>query len=763
MPSIPDRAIRILSFEDSAADFKQLEQYLGALRMDYELTRVTRLSQGLKRLSDYAFDVILLDLGLPDCVGLDTLDAVMAVERDAVVLVFGEADTDGQIERLSLVKGAKDYLVKKTLSPELLVRSIRFSLENWHLERLCAAQTADAQQKDEVLRSVFDASADGLLVLSEDSTIRFLNACAATVLEASTDSLVGEIFPFDLSVGEQSEFEIPAASGDLQVFHLKVEAIQWEGAPAQLVVLTDVTALRKSQARNVRQLKAQQILLDHVPNALIAVDRQGRVLELNTEAGNLLGSQDGELLGKPLKTALKLKNADSHMPIRNSFKYLTQDMLQAGAEEHDFYVSDATGEDVPASVVWVPTEDSGDLNWAGLVLIEDFRKIRRTDDVLFEIERSQTLSRLASGIAHDFNNILTAVLGNLSVARLGLAAEHSEAPRLVAAEKAALQAKSLTHQLLTFSRAGTPIIQPTTIKDLVCDCTEFLLRGSNVKCDVHAEAALWAVDADEGQIGQVVNNLIINADEAMPDGGSICLNLKNAAIDADSVAGLAAGEYVCIEVVDDGVGIDAKVQARIFDAYFTTKDRGNGLGLASSFSIIKNHKGTITVDSEKGVGTTFRVYLPRTEGAIEVEESVSEMEPAVDAVSSDRVGRILVMDDMEAMLLVAGEILKMLGYEVTLTSDGLEAIETYKQAKEAGEPFDVVIFDLTVPGGMGGEEACERLLEYDPELVAIASSGYTTSNVMNDYESSGFKAVVPKPYRINEMRDVLERLLSANV
>ena len=232
--------------------------------------------------------------------------------------------------------------------------------------------------------------------------------------------------------------------------------------------------------------------------------------------------------------------------------------------------------------------------------------------------------------------------------------------------------------------------------------------------------------------------------------------MKNAKLRANAVPGLKPGDYVCIDVTDNGSGIEPELLKQVFDPYFTTKVGGNGLGLASCYSIVKKHQGVITVDSVLGVGTSFKVYLPRATRWVEAPQKA---EPEDDTIHSGA-GRILVMDDMEAMMTVAGEILEMLGYEVQLTSDGRSAITAYKNAKDSGKPFDAVIFDLTVPGGMGGEEACQILREYDPGLIAIASSGYTTSNVMSDYESAGFRAVVPKPYRIKEMSAVLHRILS---
>ena len=387
----------------------------------------------------------------------------------------------------------------------------------------------------------------------------------------------------------------------------------------------------------------------------------------------------------------------------------------------------------------------------------------KAEDELFESEKLESISLLAGGIAHDLNNMLSAILGNISILRIELGEGNQHSAKLVAVEKATLQARLLTQQLLTFSKGGAPALEVTTIAEMVEECAQFILRGSKVKCTIEKEDDLWSIDADKGQISQVVNNLIINANQAMPDGGDIRIRMRNLQVRHSEVPALKLGDYICIEVRDQGIGISPQNLKKIFNPYFTTKTKGNGLGLASSYSIITMHKGTITAESSIGKGSIFRVYLPKSiQKALAKSNQVEadKEEPANEGIHRGK-GRILVMDDMEAMMTVAGEILTVLGYDVEYSTNGNEAIKAYKAAKNAGNPFDACVFDLTVTGGMGGEEAANILIDYDPNLVAIASSGYTTSDVMSDYKNSPFKAVLPKPYRIKEMSDVLHELLNS--
>jgi signal transduction histidine kinase len=348
---------------------------------------------------------------------------------------------------------------------------------------------------------------------------------------------------------------------------------------------------------------------------------------------------------------------------------------------------------------------------------------KRAADELFKSEKIDSISLLAGGIAHDFNNMLSAILGNISMIRIDLEEGHQHSAKLVAAEKAALQARLLTQQLLTFSKGGAPSLEVTTVSEMVEECAQFILRGSKVKCSIEKDDGLWPVDADKGQISQVINNLIINANQAMPEGGEIRIRMSNLHVRHAEIPALKFGDYICIEVRDEGNGISPQNLKKIFDPYFTTKKKGNGLGLASSYSIITSHKGTITVDSSIGQGSIFRVYLAKSIQLAPRKSNPSEAkkkETAREKIHRGK-GRILVMDDMEAMMVVAGEILTVLGYDVEYSTDGNEAIKAYKAAKDEGNPFDACVFDLTVPGGMGGEEAANVLIDYDPNLVAIAS------------------------------------------
>ena len=321
------------------------------------------------------------------------------------------------------------------------------------------------------------------------------------------------------------------------------------------------------------------------------------------------------------------------------------------------------------------------------------------------------------------------------------------------AEMASARAQALTNQLLTFAKGGAPLKETALVEDIIKESSSFVLRGSKSHCGISIEEGLWPAEVDVGQISQVINNIVINANQAMPEGGIIQVAAVNLMIDYRHDLPLEPGRYIRISIKDQGVGIAQKHLLNIFDPYFTTKHEGSGLGLATSFSIIKKHDGHIAVESQLGVGTTFHIYLPASE------KRVPEKPEKEETRLIKGHGRILVMDDEASLRKMLGRMLKDLGYESEFAKDGAEALRIYKDTQESEKPYDAVILDLTIPGGMGGKEAIKKLLEIDPEVKAIVSSGYSDDPVLANFQEYGFKGMMPKPFEFRSLGKVLHEVL----
>ncbi len=382
----------------------------------------------------------------------------------------------------------------------------------------------------------------------------------------------------------------------------------------------------------------------------------------------------------------------------------------------------------------------------------DITDKKRAEEELLRTNKLESLGTLAGGIAHDFNNIIMCILGNISLTMIKLEPEDERYKTLKEAEKAVKHARDLAHQLLTFAKGGTPVKKTSTITDLITESSSFVLRGSKVQPEFFFEDDLPPVEIDESQISQVINNLIINADEAMPDGGKIYIRVEKEEIIDKHAMPLNDGTYIKISITDQGIGIHGRHLQKIFDPYFTTKQKGNGLGLAICYSIIKKHDGHITVESKPGIGTTFYIYLPATKKKKQDQENIN-------AKIMNGTEKILVMDDESIIRDVLKKMLSHLGYSWDLASNGEEAIELYKDALNKNEKYDVVIMDLTVPGKMGGEKAVKELLKIDSNVKAVVSSGYSNDPIMANFRDYGFIDCIAKPYKIEDLSNVLRRVI----
>jgi PAS domain S-box-containing protein len=370
-----------------------------------------------------------------------------------------------------------------------------------------------------------------------------------------------------------------------------------------------------------------------------------------------------------------------------------------------------------------------------------------------------SIAALSGGIAHDYNNLLTGIIGNITLAQTYLNQEDKSYTLLDHALIASKTAKNLTQKLITFSKGGIPNKEIAAVDGLVKSATDFTLSGSNIQSSYDFAPNLKFIDVDQSQIGQAIYNVVINAREAMPNGGVIKVSAKNVVLNGQFPS-LKEGNYVKISIADQGRGIAESEFQKIFDPYYSSKELGNqkgmGLGLSICRSIIEKHSGAVNVESQLGFGTTLNLYLPAAD-----EKSLAKKK-SIKTKEKKRIfgeGRILVMDDEPMIRRLAGDILRHLGYEVEFAEDGAEAVALYSASMQSANPFDAVILDLTVRGGMGGKEAIQELLAINPNVKGIVSSGYSKDPGMTDYRQHGFSGVVAKPYTVREMGATLSTVL----
>lgn len=505
--------------------------------------------------------------------------------------------------------------------------------------------------------------------------------------------------------------------------------------------------------------KRLESAMNCISDVVFLLGETGEVLWCNSAATALCGRSIDQLYGKRFEELVMLVNEKTLEPCSNIREKMGE---QAKVREHRCLFTARDGRERIVIVRGDNLHDSTGSSLGMMLLIRDVTEKELLEEELLKVRKLESVGLLAGGIAHDFNNTLTGIITNLFMARMSVM-NNEEACQLIAdAEKAAFKATRLTKQLLTFSQGGAPVKEILTIDQLIEETVGFSLSGSNVDYKLHFADDLKTIEADKGQIDQVLNNLVLNAAQAMPDGGTIYIHAENVTLKSNAVddsslfngtgVPLVDGEYIKVSVRDEGPGIPRKHLGKIFDPYFSTKSGSTGLGLTTAYSIISKHGGYISVDSQPGKGTVFSCYLP---AYIKVEEDESVGEAAV---ITQNCGRVLVMDDDIIIRTVVEKLLRKTGYAVDCVSNGADALQAYRDALGANSPFEFVIMDLTIPGGMGGKEAVIKLKEFDNNAKVVVFSGYSNDPILTNYKEYGFDGVLKKPFSTDELMHLIKKI-----
>lgn len=544
----------------------------------------------------------------------------------------------------------------------------------------------------------------------------------------------------------EAEKALQKANEELE---MRVQARTVELRNANQLLLMEINERRLTEKALAAEKDRLAVTLVSIGEGVITADTEGKIFLMNRVAEEITGWTQDAAYGQPLLQIFQIVDRQTGRPCHSSNG---ADFLQregSGLSPRDNVLIARDGTEKNVSHTLAPIRDKAGRT-GGLVLVfHDITKQLQMEDELVRAQKLESLGILAGGIAHDFNNILSGILMKTQLALRALGKGNDPTRFLTSVEDATQLATGLTQQLLTFAKGGEPIKETLLLKELLLETAVFSLRGSKVRCKFEISEDLWPCEVDKGQLSQVINNLVINAVQAMPNGGTIRVEAENVQLASDqSLGDLPEGAYVKVSVHDEGVGIAPADLGRIFDPYFTTKAKGHGLGLTTSHSIIEKHGGRITVQSELEKGSTFTLYLPA------VPKGDEKTPDKIDVVAHGT-GRVLVMDDERIIRDSIGELLGELGYRTEFANDGAQALALYERALTEGDPILAVIMDLTIAGGMGGKEAIQKLLAIDPTASAIVCSGYSKDPVMADFRSYGFSAVLVKPFRIEEVSRVL--------
>ncbi len=637
---------------------------------------------------------------------------------------------------------------------------------------------AKLRQSEKKYRTLYENAAIGIFHSSFEGRFLDVNPSLARMLGyAKPQDVVDSIY----SIAEQIYVEPPVRDEVINQMLARGETIkvenryrrkdgsEWDaylhlrcvfdkyGRPAYLEgFVEDITERKQAEKKLVFLKRRNQALLDYSPVCHKIVDLDFNLQYMSASGFKMLKlDHDAEVYGKPYPFYF----------FPESFRKEMLENLMKVKETGVTITSEALAKDSKGNEVWLESslipvfDDDGKIDYLTVVSANTTQRKKheqekkRFEEQFKQSQKMEAIGTLAGGIAHDFNNMLGIIIGNISYALGGLNKNDELYEVLTDVQQTSKQAQGLTHQLLTFSKGGEPIRKSADINKIISDAAIFSIRGAKSKCSFELSDDLWPSEVDEGQMNQVVNNLVMNANQAMPNGGVITIRTENVTIESKSAIPLPAGRYIKIAVEDQGVGISTNHLANIFEPYFTTKQKGSGLGLATAYAIIKKHDGHITVYSEIEKGAVFHIYLPASGQTAHESRGDLEQKHAGQ-------GRILIMDDQEAILKMAGRMLNRMGYEIKTSTDGAEAIELYREAHDAGNPFELVILDLTVPGGVGGAKTIPELLKIDPKVKAVVSSGYCNDAIMANYKDYGFRGVVAKPYTKAQLSEVLNKIFA---
>jgi two-component system, cell cycle sensor histidine kinase and response regulator CckA len=639
------------------------------------------------------------------------------------------------------------------LVQELQIHQIELEMQNEQLEQ---ART-ETEAALELYTDLYEFAPSGYFTLDRDGTIRQANLTGSGLLGVDRSHLVNRNFQLFVAENSRPVFQAFAAKvftsharetceamllrEGKPAFYARIEAVSSDSGQECRAVVVDITERKRSEEK----IQEQASLLELSQDAIYVRSLDEKIQYWNKGAE--------QLYGWTAKEAIHGDFGKTGYEERTAFEVAKRIFLEEGNWSGEVRKLTKARQEVVVASRWTLLRD-GQGNPSSILVIDTDITEQRQLEAQFRTQRLELIGTLAGGIAHDLNNILQVIVTNLDLAASAVALDERLPKYLDDASQGAKRATNLSRRLLTFSKGGAPIKQALDVAEILTHAVLLALSGSKLKSHFAFRRDLYPVFGDPVQLTQVIENVVINACEATPQRGKLLVSAENVDESLPESSALSAGRYVRIEIEDNGTGIPENIRERIFEACFTTKPGGSGLGLATVKSIMQQHGGGITIESKVGRGTTVSLMLPA---------AVHRPDPPVAALPPPVVkatGRILVIDDEEMILSVVGTMLNSLGYECAVAQDGVSGCHKYVRAKEDGTPFAAVLLDATIPNGVSGEEALKLLLEADPNARVILCSGYADNDLINKAEQLGFKAFLAKPFSISDFVSVFNKVLS---
>jgi len=618
-----------------------------------------------------------------------------------------------------------------------------------------------AEEESKTIKAIVDSIGDPVSVQSTDFRIVLQNEVHRNLMGDCAGEFCYKAYAHRESVCDDCPIAMTFKDGLIHTIEKKgpiekgVQAVEITASSlkdsggnviAGIEVVRNIT-LRKKTEENLRRAEEQFRTLVEEALVGIYIYQDGFFPYVNPKAAEIFGYTQEEISSKPLDSLIAADSLPSS--IENIRKLLGGEAERA----HNFVSAirkDGTIIEIETQSLRTEYKDKP----AIMGTFIDITERKKTETAARTFQRLESLSAFASGIALEYNNILTAIIGNLALAKMYAKPGYEVFDVLTEAEKASIRAKDLTSQLLSFSEGGSPVKKILYLQELAKDLLTLAGDGKAMKVETTLPDNLWPVEVDESQVGQAINSLLINARDAAPEGGTIRISADNVPLGPSSALPLSQGRYVMLAIEDQGESKSDKELQTIFDPFLTGQKEVGSLGLANAYTIVRKHNGIITADASPGGGTIYRVYLPAA-------KEKSPVPSGSFVTSQSRRGRILVMDDEEIVRIVVSRLLQQCGYETELAKEGVEMLRLYREAKEARKTFEAVILDLIIQDGMGGQEAIKHLLAYDPHVKVIVSSGYSHNPIMTNYREYGFVGFLPKPYKLDELRRVMSEVTSS--